>query len=218
MREYRLWLAAGGMAALGLLGLVIFLLSSGGTTPRAQRLAALATPGDFPGVARGDVRQVTANNIAVAVGGNVRQLPVPGSTRVEALLPAAPSSIMPGDFVSIGGAPNLVNSIAVKLVVVIPAAEAGASAAGVPRSKGGFTGWEAYLDSAAPRLYGRVDAIDAGGVHVSGGTGSFTLTLDPKAEVRRLTVGGVDLIQGGDHVAFVSRPEGTPGALLVLPQ
>jgi hypothetical protein len=217
-REYRLWLVAGVVIVAALIGLAVVVLRGSGANTQAQRLAAIPTPAAYADFVRADVRQVSGTSILVAPPkGDVRQLNL-GGTRVEALLPALPTAIALGDFISIGGAPNLVNSIAVKLVVVIPAAEAGDAAGGVPRSKGGFTGWEAYPSLSAPRLYGKVDSIGADGIHVSGAEGAFVVTIDPMAMIRRLMAGGAELVHGGDHVAFAAGAGQAPSVLLDLTQ
>ncbi len=212
VRDPRLWLG-GGAVLLALVGILTAVyLSRRGPSQSAARLTPLPRLQLTQGLLRGDVNTVGGNSFTLLNGaGDARSVTVGPNTRIEALVRAQPGSIAVGDYLIVGGVPNLVYSFAVKLVVDIPAAEAQATTSGPPKSKAGFTGWETYTNPhQAPEIYGRVDSIDAGGYHLSGNLGPITVKLDDGSSLRRLTTGGIDLIHGGDHVAMTD--SGSPPA------
>jgi hypothetical protein len=215
LRDPRLWLGS-GLLLLVLAGILVAVyLGRRGPSLAAAKLPPVPPLQGAPGLLRGDVGTVGSGNFSVINGaGDARTVSVGPSTRVEALVRSQPSSVAVGDYLTVGGIPNQVYSFAVKLVVDIPAAEAQPAASGPPRSKGGFTGWEAYADPRQmPEVYGRVESIDADGFHLSGTLGPITVKLDDGSALRRLTSGGLDLIHGGDHVALAPSPSPPPAVL-----
>jgi hypothetical protein len=217
-RDVRFWLGA-GIVLLVVFGVLAALyLSRRGPSLAAARLPAVAPLAVAPGFLRGDVNAAGNDNISIATsGGGTMSISIGSGTRVEALVPARPSTIAVGDYLTVGGMPNLVLSFAIKLVVDIPAGEAQDTPSGPPKSKGGFSGWETYTNPAqAPEVYGRVEAIDADGYHLNGPLGPITVKIDEQSPLRRLTSGGIDLIHGGDHLALPAGSNATPAAVLVL--
>jgi len=215
--------AVAGVVVLALLAvstlLAVFALRGGGSNAAAKLppLPALQYRTDL---LKGDVQEVAGNTVtlAPAPGAKPRQLTLGANTRIEALLPAKPGEIAVGDGLTVGGVPNLVNSFAIKLVVLIPAAQLGRPGAMPPLSAGGFTGWEAYPSAQqSPEAYGLVTSIGPDGVQLSGPTGTVTVSLDGQSPLRRLTPAGPDQIHGGDHLAIALDSRGNPIAVLVLP-
>ncbi len=219
LRDARIWLG-GGVLMLAAIGvLVAVYLSRSGPSLAAARLPVVPPLRPVPGFLRGDVNSVSSNSFSIATAASgIQTVELGSGTRIEALVPAAPGSIAVGDYLTVGGVPNLVLSFAIKLVVDIPASEAQETASGPPKSKAGFTGWETYTTPAqSPEVYGRVDAIDANGFHLTGPLGPITVKLDEQSPLRRLTPGGIDLIHGGDHMALPTGPPSSPpAAVLVL--
>lgn len=196
---------------------VLVLRGRSGNQTSAAKLPPLPPLQYAATLVKGDVVQTTADSVTITTAGGTRTLTVGPSTRVETLRPAKPAAIAPGDYVTVGGVANLVNSFAIKQVVIIPAAEVGAPGPGAPRTKAGFNGWDAYTAAEpAPAVYGKVDALVEGGVRLSGPTGVFTLALDDQSPLFRVTVGGSDLIRGGDHLAF-TETSGAPAVLFAVP-
>lgn len=212
------WLgAACAVAVAAVLAGLLLWFNSTGSSQKAAALPAMRPLQLDPAFDRVSVVSVSGNSVVLDTGAGQRTLALAQGTRVEALQPATADSIAVGDFVVVGGAPNLVYPFAVKSVVVIPAAEADAGAGGPPRSRGGFDGLEANPDAAqGPELYGRVESVANGALQVSGPLGTFSVSLQKGAPLRRLTAGGVELIHGGDRLAL---PAGSasPGAVLDLP-
>jgi len=216
--QHRHWLLAVPAVLILVAGvaMAVVLIGRGGSS-RAATLPPLRPLQNIASMQRGYVQQARGDTVTVATAtGNV-DLHLGAGTRVEALTAAKPAAIVVGDYLTVGGVPNLVNAFAVKEVVLIPAAEAAAAGAGPPRSKAGFTGWEAYDDpKEAPELFGRVAAIVPGGVRLDGPAGEVTVLLDEHSVLRRLDAGGVDLLHGGDRIAFPASAGASPAALLVL--
>jgi len=218
LRDRRVLLIAGAtLVVLVAAALIIRGLQPGPSGP--VKLPALHPLQYGADLTRGDVRKLSGTTLTLDAAGGSRDVELAPGTRVEVLLPATPDQIVPGDYLVVGGIPNLVNSFAVKLVVDIPAAEAAAPAAGgLPRSTGGFTGWETFTNPAqAPEVYGRVDAAVPGGFVLSGPLGKVTVLLDGQSALRRLNAGGVEQIHGGDHVAVRPGAGTQPETVLVLP-
>lgn len=213
----RAWRAvAGGVSAVAVLAALFFWLN-GGASQKAAALPALKPLQPAGGFTRLSVVGVNGNAVTVDDGSGQRALTFGSGAHVDALQPAAADAIVPGDYVIVGGSPNLVYPFAVKMVVVIPAAEADAAATGTPRSRDGFNGWEALsAPTQGPEIYGRVESVTNGTLQASGPLGSFSVSLSG-FPLRRLTVGGVDLIHGGDHLALPAGTEGSPTAVLDLP-
>lgn len=218
LRDPRLWLI-GGVVALAAIAIVVAVyLARRGPSLAAAKLPPIPTRQTGAGLLRADVGSVNGTALQVSNGSDSQTVTAGPNTRVEALLPIAPSDIAVGDYLTVGGLPNLVYTFAIKLVVDMPADVVDANGSGPPRSKAGFTAWEAYKDAnQGPEVYGKVEAIDADGVHLNGSLGPITVKLDEQSPLRRLTMGGVDLIHGGDHVAIAGKSSSAPDAILVLP-
>src|SRR5437588_135508 len=107
------WWLAGALALAALAALIVFLLTRGGGSQQARRLPPIATPAALAAFVRGDVRQINGDRVELSLGQSARTITLSSGTRVEALTPAGPDAVAPGDFVSVGGAPNLVNTVAV---------------------------------------------------------------------------------------------------------
>ncbi|HLZ72799.1 MAG TPA: hypothetical protein VKV26_23080 [Dehalococcoidia bacterium] len=213
-------LAAAVLALLVMVALLALLALRGGGSNAAAKLPPLPALQYRADLLKGDVQEVAGNTVtlAPAPGAKPRQLTLGPQTRIEALLPAAPGAIAVGDGLTIGGVPNLVNSFAIKLVVLIPAAQLGQPGALPPKSAGGFTGWEAYPSAQqAPEAYGLVTAVSAKSVQLAGRTGSVSVALDEQSPLRRLTSVAPQQIHGGDHLAVALDNSGNPAAVLVLP-
>ena len=197
--------------------LVAVYLGRSGSSPAAAKLAPLpAFQGGGP--VRADVNAVDAGALTLTTRSGQQRATVAATTRVEALLPIDPADVAVGDYLSVGGVPNLVNAFAIKLVVDIPAGVAASPSSGPPRTRAGFTGWEAYADAnQSPEVYGRVESIESEGVHLAGPLGPITVTLAPGSPLRRVTPGGAELIHGGDHVALMGTSPSAPASVLVLP-
>jgi hypothetical protein len=216
-RLLRLVLAGAALALVIVAVLAALYFTRGGQSQSAAKLPALQPLQRGGNLLLGDVQQVDGSTLTLSTANGARTVTLGAGTRVEALLPAKLSDISVGDYLTVGGIPNQVNSFAVKLVVDIPAADVGQPVDGIATSKGGFTGWETYTDvTQMPEVSGKVAAIDASGVHIAGPTGDALVQLDDQAPLRRLITGSADLIHGGDHVAV--QPGAPPPAVLVLPQ
>ncbi|HZQ35836.1 MAG TPA: hypothetical protein VFD32_07885 [Dehalococcoidia bacterium] len=200
--------------------LIAVLTLRGGGSNVATKLPPLPALQYRPDLLKGDVQEVAGNTLTLApvAGAKPRQLTLGANTRIEALQPAKPEEIAPGDGLTVGGVPNLVNSFAIKLVVRIPAAQLGRSGAMPPESAAGFTGWEAYPSAQqSPEVYGIVSSVANGKVQLAGPTGTVTVSLDGQSPLRQLTSVGIDQIHGGDHLAIALDGAGNPTAILVLP-
>jgi hypothetical protein len=217
-----MWAIAGmgGLVLIILLALLAVLALRNGGSNAAAKLPPLPPLQYRADLLKGDAETIAGNTIKVAPagGGQPRQVTLAANARIEALLPAKPDEIAVGDALTVGGVPNLVNSFAIKLVVLIPAAQLGQPGAMPPQSAAGFTGWEAYPSAQqSPEVYGRVTAVTADGVQLAGPTGTFSMSLDGQSPLRRLTPVGVDQIHGGDHLAIALDGNGNATAVLVLP-
>lgn len=213
-----IWLAAAGgvVVVVALAGLFFWL--NGGASQKAAALPALKPLQPSTGFTRLDVVGVSGNAVTVSDGSGQRTLTLGSGVRVDVLQPATADAIAPGDEVIVGGAPNLVYPFAVKMLVVIPAAETDTAAGGIPRSRDGFAGWEALADPGqGPEIYGRIDSVANGSLQASGPLGSFSVSLSGGAPLRRLTVGGIGLVHGGDHLALPAGTVSSPTAVLDLP-
>ncbi len=214
-------IAAGIAIALAVVAALIAVLAlRGGGSNAAAKLPPLPALQFRADLLKGDVQELSGNTLTLAPppGGKPRQLTLGPNTRIEALLPATPSEIAPGDGLTVGGVPNLVNSFAIKLVVRIPATQLGRAGAMPPESAAGFTGWEAYPSAQqAPEVYGIVSSVADGKVQLAGPTGTVTVSLDDQSPLRRLAPAGSDPIHGGDHLAIALDSAGNPTAILVLP-
>lgn len=214
-------IAAGIASALvAVAALIAVLVLRGGGSNGAAKLPPLPALQYRADLLKGDVQEVAGNTLtlAPAPGAKPRQLTLGANTRIEALLPAKPAEIAAGDGLTVGGVPNLVNSFAIKLVVLIPAAELGRAGTMPPQSAAGFTGWEAYPSAQqSPEVYGIVGSASNGTVQLSGPTGTVTVSLDDQSPLRRLAPAGIDQIHGGDHLAIALDGAGNPTAILVLP-
>jgi hypothetical protein len=217
LRDPRTWLIAAVIfvAAVGVV--VAVYLGRRGPSLAAAKLPPISVQPAGPTTLKADVASVSGSTLQLDPGGGSRSTTVGPDTRVEALLPMLPKDVKVGDFITVGGVPNFVYSFAVKLVVDIPPDAADPNASNPPRSRSGFDGWETYRDAnQLPEVFGKVESIDAGGIHLNGALGPITVKLDDQSPLKRLTAGGVELIHGGDHVALAG-PPAAPTAILVLP-
>jgi hypothetical protein len=206
---------AGAVAVVLVVAIVALIVRGCGAGPQAAaKLPALKPLDSGSRYLKGDVRLLRGQVITLTVGSTTRDITLDSSASIEALTPITPDTIAVGDYLTVGGIPNLVNSFAVKQVIVIPAAAAGGGS-GVPRTKAGFTGWEAYTVSGdSPEIFGRVEEVAAGNVRLAGPTGQISVRLDASSPLLRLAPATVDAIRGGDHLAV---SQGNPLAVLSLP-
>lgn len=212
--------AGGAVALLAVAALIAALALRGGGSNAAAKLPPLPALQYRADLLKGDVQEVSGHTLTLtlAPGAKPRQLALSVNTQIEALLPAKPAEIAAGDGLTVGGVPNLVNSFAIKLVVLIPAAQLGRRGAMPPQSAAGFTGWEAYPSAQqSPEVYGIVSSAADGKVQLSGPTGAVSVSLDDHSPLRRLASVGTDQIHGGDHLAIALDSAGNPTAILVLP-
>jgi hypothetical protein len=212
------WIAIGsGVLAVVALAALFFWLN-GGSSGKVASLPALQPLQPAGSFTRLGVVGVNGNAVVVDTGSEQRTLNFGPAVHVDALQPATADAVAAGDYVIVGGKPNLVYPFAVKMIVVIPAAVANVGSNGMPRSSDGFSGWETLTDAGqGPEIYGRVDAVANGVLQASGPLGGFTVSLSDGAPLRKLAVGGIELVHGGDHLALPSGTESNPTAVLDLP-
>lgn len=185
-------------------GVLLFSRSRQGSS-RAVALPPLHPLQIVPGPPAMVVEEVSGSSLLLQTASGARRVSLPAGLSVELLRPAPASTIKPGDWLSLGGAANQINSFAVKQVVVIPAAEAnsGGNTDEPPRSRDGFTGFEGERDATiGPAVYGRVRAVSAAVLTLDGPAGAVTVQLPPDTQVLRLQSGAAAQISDGDRLVF----------------
>ena len=203
-----------GSRRLALLILAVVLVVVGGLllalrlrrgSARAVVLAPLRPLQVVPGAAPPVVEQGGGSQLLLQTASGARRVTLPAGLPIEVLRRAPALGIQAGDWLSIGGAANQINSFALKKVVLIPAGEASSNTAPnqPPRSKDGFTGFEGEQDpKIGPALYGRVRAIAGATVTLDAPAGAVTLQLPPQTSILRLQAGDAAQIHDGDRLIF----------------
>jgi hypothetical protein len=176
---------------------------------RASQPDAPPKPGPFQGpvpvepVAPFDVETANAGALGLQSGASAQavQVTLAPSIPVEFLEPAAPSTIVPGEVVTVIGIPNEVKSFSIRLVVVFPP-DAPFDGDGIARSPSGFAGHESERDQdERPILSGTVASISGKTLTLFTPSGPMTLDLEATAPLRRLETGtGMD-VQPADRLA-----------------
>ena len=172
---------------------------------RVVALPALQPLQVVPGAAPAIVEQAGGTKLLLQTASGPERVNLPAGLQIEVLRPAPASNIQVGDWLSVGGAANQVNSFALKQIVLIPAAEAkaGSDPREPPRSTDGFTGFEGESDpKVGPVLFGQVRATAGANVTLAGPAGTITIQLPPDTAILRIQAGDAAQIKDGDRLVF----------------
>jgi hypothetical protein len=216
LRSRRLLLGILAVAAIAVAGVLIVRHQSRGI-PTVAALPPLPPLAVVPGTPAVVVAQAAGNEMLLQTAAGARSVTLPTGLHIELLRPAPASAIQIGDWLSIGGAANQINSIALKQVVLIPAAEAisGVDPHQPPRSRDGFTGFEGESDATiGPALYGRVRSISGSSLTLDGPDGALSVHIPPEMQILRLQTGDAAAIRDGDRLVFAGGDPATATAVL----
>ena len=214
-------LAGGGTAA--------FIVSQSAGSDAPPQPNAFSPPASTYRIALFDVREANGDKITLIPAnteGDAFTISLPVGVAIEAMVTASPSTIVPGDWLTILGNSDPVRNFVIRHVIIVPMAGA-PSADGLVRSPAGFIGNEIISDiSQRPVLWGRVEAVSPGNddgtalVTLTGPNGPITVQLFNGAVLSRIEP-HVNAIAGGDRIASRAEagtsPEGAQ-AVLVNPQ
>lgn len=211
-----------GLAFIVLVAVTLFLAH------RASRSDAPAEPPPFAGPVKVnptmpfDVENANAGTVNLQSGLSAQSLQIALSTSapVELLEAVAPSTIAPGEVLTLFGIPNEVKSFSIRLIVLMPVGSP-FDADGIARSPAGFAGHESERDQAErPILSGTVTSTSGKTVSLATPGGPVTVDLEPTAPLRRLRAGGPGDLKPADRLA-VHLDDGQPNwarGVLVLVQ
>ncbi len=194
---------------------------------RASRSDAPPEPPPFAGPAPVnpttpfDVENANAGALNLQSGLSAQSLQVTlvPPAPVEFLEPAAPSTIVSGEVVTIIGIPNEVKSFSIRLIVVMPPT-APLDSDGIARSPSGFAGHESERDQKErPILSGTVGSISGKTIVLTTAAGAVTLDLEPTAPLRRWRAGTGADVKPTDRLAVHlenGQPDWTRGVLVLV--
>lgn len=217
------WLfpAALGVVFIVLVAVTLFLAH------RASQSDAPPEPAPFAGLAKVnpttpfDVEDANAGTVNLQSGLSAQSLQITlrSSAPVELLEAAAPSTIVPGEILTLFGIPNEVKSFSIRLIVVMPR-DSPLDGDGIARSPAGFAGHESERDQAErPILSGTVTSISGGTVSLTTSAGPVTVDLEPTAPLRRLRAGGPGDLKPADRLAVHldnGQPDWARGVLVLV--